>query len=472
MRLLLRLSIFLFSLSIFYSCKDKVEPIEPKIIEKDIKLNFNTKNDEIVVDGYLNKFSYGQSETATLYINAKTKNDTIVLGIYDMNNKLVDAVRCAVYPQKMSANAPYLNGYDYKASGKYVVSKTLKSGMYFLAKKIPFIVKNTSSKKGDFLIVHPSHNDLAYNNGGGYSYYFPTHSERARVVSFDRPWTFGENGDPRPFYKWILQKGYNADFICDDEMQDYKNIESYKMMLLAGHSEYWTRPARENFDKFVDAGKNALLLTGNTMYWQTRVDTVKKQLICYKYDAYYNDPTTNILLKTSRWEDSWLKYDQLYSIGLNFYTYGGYITARAKDPKGFEGFKIIQPDFPIFKGMNLKMNDVIKHNSIEYDGANVNFVNDATYGAIPVYDNSLTKFYKVSILGWDFARPDYGVINNHYSIGLCIALKRKSTSGVIINMSSSNWCTEISQKTQLQQISANAIDFLLKNNDFTVKSIQ
>ena len=96
MRLLLRLSIFLFSLSIFYSCKDKVEPIEPKIIEKDIKLNFNTKNDEIVVDGYLNKFSYGQSETATLYINAKTKNDTIVLGIYDMNNKLVDAVRCAV----------------------------------------------------------------------------------------------------------------------------------------------------------------------------------------------------------------------------------------------------------------------------------------------------------------------------------------------------------------------------------------
>lgn len=472
MRLFLRLSIFLFSLSIFYSCKDKVEPIEPKPIEKDIKLNFNTKNDEIVVDGYLNKFSFGQSETATLYINAKTKNDTIVLGIYDMNNKLVDAVRCAVYPQIMSSNLPYQNGYGYKASGKYVVSKILKSGMYFLAKKIPFIVKNTSSKRGDFLIVHPNHNDLAYNNGGGYSYYFPSHSARARVLSFDRPWTFGENGDPRPFYQWVLKNGYNADFICDDEMQDYKNIESYKMILLAGHSEYWTRPARENFDKFVDAGKNALLLTGNTMYWQTRVDTVKKQLICYKYDAYYNDPTPNILLKTSRWEDSWLKYDELVSIGLNFYTYGGYESSRSGDPKGFKGFKIIQPDFPIFKGLNYSINDTLVHYPIEYDGAPVTFKKSTKGFEYPVYDNSLTKFYKVNILGWDYARPDYGMINNHYNIGLCIVMKPKSTSGVIINMSSSNWCNDILKRPNLQKVSANAIDFLLKNNDYSTEIIQ
>lgn len=344
--------------------------------------------------------------------------------------------------------------------------------MYFVANKIPFIVKNTSIKKGDFLVVHPSYNDLAYNNNGGYSFYYPSHSTRTRVVSFERPWIFGKNGDPRPFYKWLNTHGYNADYICDDEMQDYPNIEQYKLLIIAGHSEYWTRNARLNFDKFVDVGKNALILSGNTMYWQTRFDPNKKQLTCYKYDASYNDPIKDPLLKTTRWEDKIVKYDQRNSIGLNFFSYGGYTTMRANDTTGFEGFKIVKPNFAIFKGMSLHLNDVIKHNSIEYDGSKVKISNNPVVGLVPEYDNTQTQFYKVDILGWDFAIPDYGVKKKRYHAGLFLILKRKQTSGIIVNMGSSNWCNEILEKPQLQQITANSIDFLLKNKDYSTEILQ
>lgn len=458
--------------ALIFSCKkeklDVVVPIEKAII---VDTNYPVA-DSLVIDGYFNKFSFGQGETATIFVNSKTKVDSQFLGIYNVNGKIVDAIKISLSIQKVATVEPYLNGFGYIPTATVTIPKSLKSGLYFIAKKIPFLVKNTGPVQGDFLIIHPSHNDIAYNNNGGMSYYLPSHQVRARVLSTQRPWKIAENGNPIPFYQWILSKGYKVDFACDDEMQDYENIKKYNMMVIAGHSEYWTRPARETFDKFIDNGKNALMLTGNTMYWQTRFSTTKQQLTCYKYDAQSADPTTDPLLKTDRWEAATLKYNELNSIGLNFYTSGGYITIRAGDPKGFTGYKIIQPDFPIFKNTNLAMNDTLIHNSIEYDGAKVKFVSTAKFGSVPVYDNSATKFYKVDILGWDYARPDYGVINNNYNIALFIIMKKKSTSGLILNMSSSNWCNEILKVSRLQTITENSIDFLLKNYDYSMPVIQ
>ena len=464
-------SLFLFLT--FYSCKPDEDPIKPKdhipLLQKIMK--FDTKNDTLVVDGYLNKFAFNKNELATLYLNSFKKADNVTIGIYDINGKLVSGILCNTNSQKMSTIKPWENGYGYQPTTTFNIPNNLLSGVYFIGNKIPFLIKNSSPFIGEILIVHPSHTDIAYNNNGGYSLYYPSHQNRARILSTQRPWKFAENGNPIPFYQWLSKTNYKIDYISDDEMQDYVNINSYKLIILAGHSEYWTRKARMNFDKFVDDGKNALLLTGNSMYWQTRMDFVKNQLICYKYDAAGNDPITDPLLKTTKWEDASLKNNQLFSIGLNYYNYGGTITSRSKNTKGFDGYKIIKPESPIFAGLGLKRNDVITHNSIEYDGANVKFEKDSTNQLYPVYDNSVTKFYKVDILGWDYAIPDWGLQNNVFHTGLCVLFKKKNTSGLILNMSSSNWCNEIGTKPQLKTITKNAIDFLLKENDFSQKAI-
>ena len=428
--------------------------------------------DSLVVDGYFNKFAFEQGEKAYLYLNCKVVKDSVLFGVYDVLGNLISSVKSTAIPQKTKSLVPYLSGFGYIPTAIFPIPKNLRSGLYFIANKIPFLVKNSSPNKGDFLVIHPSHTDLAYNNNGGYSYYFPSHKTRARMVSFDRPWTFGQNGDPRPFYKWLREKNYRVDFMADDEMQEYKNLADYKLLLIAGHSEYWTRKARQNFDKFVDSDKNALILSGNTMYWQTRIDSVNRQLICYKYDAQTNDPIKDPLLKTCRWENKMVKYDQRFSIGVNFFMYGGFSTKRVNNPQGFGGMKIILPDFPIFKDMNLKKHDIIAYNGIEYDGGKVKLKKDTESNYLPMYDNSETKFYKVDILGWDYAIPDYGIKQNRYHAGLMLALKLKPTAGLIITMSSSNWCNELQDKPQLQQITANAIDFLLKNNDYTLSIIK
>ncbi|MGZ3610970.1 MAG: N,N-dimethylformamidase beta subunit family domain-containing protein [Ktedonobacteraceae bacterium] len=44
---------------------------------------------------------------------------------------------------------------------------------------------------------------------------------------------------------------------------------------MTGKSEYWTRQARTNIDKFTASGKNLLVFSGNTMYWQTRFNLKK-----------------------------------------------------------------------------------------------------------------------------------------------------------------------------------------------------
>ena len=89
-------------------------------------------------------------------------------------------------------------------------------------------------------------------------------------------------------------------------MDDYENIRGAKLLVVIGHSEYWTRTARLNFDRFVDEGCHALVLSGNTMWWQVRYSENKDRMICYKGG---NDPAAPARSphRTTNWFVSSLK---------------------------------------------------------------------------------------------------------------------------------------------------------------------
>ncbi len=417
--------------------------------------------DSMLIDGYFNQFSFLQEDTAYLYLNSKVTLKNAILGIYDVNKQLKDYIKCEINPQKILNPDPYKNGYGYTITYKYIIPSNLKSGLYFLANKLPVLVKNDNLNKAKMAIVHPSNTDIAYNKNGGMSYYYPSHQNRARVLSKQRPWVFSENGNLNSFYQWLSTLSYSLDFLSDEDLEDYNKIKNYQVLIFIGHSEYWTRSARLNFDKFINENHHALMLSGNSMYWQARYDTkTPNQQICYKYDAFSSDPISDILLKTGRWEDARLNLNPLLSIGSNYYTYGGF---QNPVKVGFGGYKILKPQHELFKGLNFKYNDVMKFVADEYDGAKLSYVKNPanTADIYPVYDNVTTNFYKVQLLAYDLAVPDWG--GNDVHSGAIIALKRKATSGVIINIGASNWCNEIS-KSEIKKITTNAIEILQKSD--------
>jgi hypothetical protein len=415
-------------------------------------------SDSIIIDGYFNQFSFLQEDTVSIFLNAKKSAKSITLGIYDINKQLNDYLKCDVVPQKIANTDAYKSGFGYKTTCKYIVPSNLKSGLYFLG-NIPFLVKNNSKIKAKIAIVHPSNTDIAYNNKGGMSYYYPSHQNRARVLSKERPWMFNENGNSINFYAWLSKLTYSFDFLSDEDMENYDKIKEYKALVFVGHSEYWTRNARLNFDKFINENHHALILSGNSMYWQVRYEAqAPLQQICYKYDAFPNDPIADIFLKTGRWEDYRINLNPILSIGVNYYTFGGFQNAAKV---GFGGYKILKPQNELFKGLDFKYNDVMKFNADEYDGAKLSYVKNPSNASdiYPVYDNTTTNFYKVQLLAYDLAVPDWG--GNDVHNGTLLVIRKKATSGFIINIGASNWCKEI-DKLEIKKITTNAFDLLQK----------
>ena len=143
-------------------------------------------------------------------------------------------------------------------------------------------------------------------------------------------------------------------------MDDYSEIQNSKIIAVVGHSEYWTKTARLNFDKFVDNGKDAIVLSGNTMWWQVRYSGDKNKLICYK-DALL-DTISDPLLKSINWPDTSLHYPLLNSVGVD-YTHGS--AAAVSD--SWYGYKITLPNSPILAGTSLNSGNILSCRSRESD---------------------------------------------------------------------------------------------------------
>ena len=171
-------------------------------------------------------------------------------------------------------------------------------------------------------------------------------------------------------------------------MDNFGEIENSKLLVVIGHSEYWTRFARLHFDQFVNSGKDAVILSGNTMWWQVRYSNDKKQLICYKNPL--TDPIANSLLKTIQWPEASLHYSVLGSIGLHW-PHGA---LPQSDFHGWYGCKIMLSDFPLLGGTGLSFNDTLACMSSEYDGALLSGFSDS---GDPVLDTTSLGFCKIGV---------------------------------------------------------------------------
>lgn len=413
----------------------------PVLILITFSLFISCKQETIVIDGYQDKISYLPTENITVYLNAK-EDKTISISLFDVNGNEIDKVNEKVSLQNLTDTAYWWkNGFGYEPTFSFN-NKLLKSGIYHLENSSPFIIKNPK-KQNDVLVIYPSNTVNAYNKRGGRSSYTNPLGEE---LSFKRPAEIQKYCEP--FLQWLWQQNFKVDYCCDADLEDYDNIKNYKVIIIPGHSEYWTRKARLNFDKFIAKGGNAVILSGNTMWWQVRYEN--ENMVCYK--DIVSDSLCPDSLKTTQWADSFLNYPIISSIGADF-NHGGFGT---KSDNGWNGYKITS-NSPLFKNTGIKMGDIIKFPTIEYDGAPLVFKDNK-----PQLDTTKLNFYKQQLLGYD---KGYRAKETH---GTMLVFQKTKTAGIVINVGSTNWCSDGftgENSKEIKALTNNFIAFLVEGRE-------
>ncbi len=404
-----------------------------------------------VVQGYTDKSSYLPGDMANVFLHSQTDLQC-GLGFYDQKGKLIFSADISLYSQTIAQIEPWLYGYNYAIHSEIHLPHSLTSGVYYIERRIPIVIK--SPLPAEVTVVFPTNTINAYNSCGGKSLYGfnSSYTTASPIVSFLRP-TFEQNEEERcnECLKWFPSlSDVSFNYISDIDLDKYASISSSKILVIAGHSEYWTRAARNNFDRFVNSGRHALLLSGNSMWWQVRYSDDLSQLICYRDSSL--DPEPDQLLKTIRWVDPALNFPIIKSIGSDF-DHGGY---GLRADNGWNGFKIVNPASPLLEGLGLNRGDIINIPSDECDGAPIKGF-DAD--GFPLLDNKY-NFAKYELIGFD-----RGSRGGQETYPTFIAMQPTASSGVIINMGSSDWCSPSGVGStsghQLKTITKNAIRKLL-----------
>ncbi|GAA4953847.1 hypothetical protein GCM10023205_14200 [Yinghuangia aomiensis] len=123
----------------------------------------------------------------------------------------------------------------------------------------------------------------AYNTFGAYGLYSGpkdtsgARSDRARVASFERPYT--GSGYLVPFWydvpmvQAIERTGLDVDYITDIDLDRRPSqVLRHKALVIGGHNEYWTRRMYDAAEALRDRGVNIAFFGANTVYWHARLE--------------------------------------------------------------------------------------------------------------------------------------------------------------------------------------------------------
>jgi PKD repeat protein len=183
------------------------------------------------------------------------------------------------------------------ASGVYVAK--LHATDTGIENRVVFVVRDDNRvPEARALLVLPTATYLAYNTWGGKSLYFDrggsgantvAGTPRAVKVSFDRPLDGNESDRDRYFgpdfqtVRWLEREGYDLSYT--DDVQAHLNpneLLEHKVLVIPGHSEYWSREQFLNVKAARGAGVNIASFSANTAYWKVRYENGARTMVCYK----------------------------------------------------------------------------------------------------------------------------------------------------------------------------------------------
>ena len=229
--------------------------------------DFTRRKTKQRVEGYFGATSIGCGEKTPLTIIGAASADISIyrIGYYKgAGARLVMTIKSATSFTPSSKTPP----------GEYLV-KLISTGR--ASSFVPIVVKS-QSVKSEITFVSSVLTWQAYNQWGGTSLYKGddgTRETRAESVTFNRPYDGDGAGQFRymeePLVQLIEQLGMDTQYLTDIDLGKAERINSGSIVF-GGHSEFWSYPMRSVVEKTVAAGKNLIVLGGNTGYAQTLLD--------------------------------------------------------------------------------------------------------------------------------------------------------------------------------------------------------
>jgi len=191
-------------------------------------------------------------------------------------------------PEPSPSVGTYLVEAHWIPSVRFRVTSAWLPGVYLLKlvgsdggqSYVPLVVRDDRSRAA-LLLQESVITWQAYNSWGGHSLYFgPDHraQDRARVVSFDRPYLRNRGsgdllqGGDQPLIALVERLGLDVTYATDlDVHREPGLILRHRALVVVGHGEYWSSRMRAAATAARDRGVNLLFLEANDIYRHVRL---------------------------------------------------------------------------------------------------------------------------------------------------------------------------------------------------------
>jgi hypothetical protein len=154
------------------------------------------------------------------------------------------------------------------------------------------------------------------------------------------------------FIRWLKQNGYTVDVYCDLDLHvgaPALDLSRYKLMVSAGHHEYWSQEMRDNVTAFLAGGGNYACFSGNT---------------CFRPIDFGSYHTSGYMNEVNKLAGNWPNYNETQLLGLSYGYGGGSWGSWAGAPtcawtnttRNPYGYKVLAPSHWVFSGTGLAQN--------------------------------------------------------------------------------------------------------------------
>ena len=90
----------------------------------------------------------------------------------------------------------------------------------------------------------------------------------------------------RFLHAWLMSESIDFDVASDlDLHREPSLLRRHKVVILNGHSEYWSVPALKGLGDYLRHGGNLAVLSGNSLFWRVSFDESGQVMECRKVDA-------------------------------------------------------------------------------------------------------------------------------------------------------------------------------------------
>lgn len=178
----------------------------------------------------------------------------------------------------------------------------------------------------------------------------------------------GSSGWPNyeePFLAWAEAAGYAVDVCTNADLERPGVLDGHRLLLSVGHDEYWSWPMRDTVEAFIEGGGNVAFLSGNTSWWQVRLEGSDEPgdgdtMVAYK-QRFEQDPvlgTDREHLLTSIWPDTLVGRPENHMTGVSF-ARGGYHRIGKRSPLGAGAYTVMRPEHWLLAGTDLEYGDLL-----------------------------------------------------------------------------------------------------------------